>query len=1781
MRGTLDPTTLAKIDAFARRRKRLILVRGLCAVLTILLAAMTTLSIVDYFVLLPDELRWGLSVAAYGAALFFAWFTCARLLWNAPDARILARFIEQLRPELREDLLSAVELGDPRGREQWESEEFREILQQTVAERVRSVQVESLLSFKRVARWGYAAMGILGLCLGLLLVPGLRYDNLLLRSLLPGANLERISRVKVTVLEPSPPETVVPQGDIVSLRVEVSDADVPVAFLETFAPGKKPEKSEMKAAGKGFFEAGISVGREPLSYRVRAADAMTRKYTLTPVARPEAITFHKTYHYPDYAEKSPETEVTKEKGDLITLEGTVVDLKIEVNQDVEQGNLQIEQAGKSTVVRLEPSGTQFLSARVPVTASGTYKIFLKARETRFENKFSPQYEIRSMPDLIPRVTLEDPVQDLILPPDEVITVKGIAKDDLGLRKVIQVVRLNQGDWKETLLAEKPGPAYAVSHRWDLFEMRVQPGDRVTTKLLAIDLKGNRAESQPVHITISAPGFDPQRLVPLAAKEEVYRALVELRDAARDVEKKVAEAAARPATDELARTQALINAASDAEKVAQQAEATEARAKEALRLSRGGREAVDLVLVARLVRRLKEDLVASARADIERAESPAALQRAADSLRRAAEQATGAEESFRALLVTEESIAILNDLKDLSRDEAAIHRQVASAQAAKDPKVWERLARRQGVAVSQAASLDEVLQVLVLHAPEGYNKRAAAIRNQLKATREALEKALAGGGDAKLHGPSQAMQRDVDGSLAQMHALELELGRRAQQQREALAKRSEPSFADVSSLMGEMGAASDAEKKLAASGTKTDLERRAAREAGGRAVDRWKGVRVQLEARASVEESRKDQDAFFVADSALAGRALQAVLEVHSARPDPAASKETLQIVERAYRTLETGHALAELASALRELAEGERWGGSSPNLASRHPKDWAWVETRARELPEAFKTAGLPPEPLVELQKSWRGPAGDAARREMNERIAFGRRPGGVAVPFERLGADSAKALAAIQPAMEAARRELQKLVPSLAERLEKLTEAAREIQKKTDALAKEAPKAEAAQTRAEARSRLETQQNIDKQIDQVMTDLRRDANLQNLFTEQGREKARDADDAVAMLRQSPPKAEDLLAQAASSPQPQAQEQTLTKAAEQQGKLADALKTLAEHYKNAEKGKPEETRPELRKAEEALGLKPQLDKQYAEMAKLAELAQQPNEALKSALQSEASQNEALQRQLEQLSQNALDRAEQALQQAAQMEQQTQQNRSLADQARKIADEARKMARQDVPALAKEAQKAQAPAAEKPLAQAAQDLEKAAANVPQDLSKPQQAAQGLENAAKDLTQAAQDLQQAQAAEQQAAQAAQQKAQAEQQQAAAAQQQAAASQQQAQKQAQTAQQAQQSAQQAKAAAKQAQDAAAQQPQNADAQKAAQQAQQAAQQADQSAKQAQDMAAKSAQQAQQAQANAQKEAGEATQAQAAEQTAKAAAEHTGKEAAQAQALAQQAQNLANAAKQQGQMAQNQGQQGAQQQAQIGEMVQQAANDIQQAAKNEQAIGNPEQAQTLEQVAQATQGVAQNEVMAAQKAAQGPNSQAAQQAEQKAAEAIQAQASALAQARAAAASPQQGPPDGQPAEASGLSEAASQLLAQALNALNGQQGQQPAPPGQGQQGQAQQAVQSAAQAQAQSMAQGRSQGQQGQGQPGQPGQPATQPGQMPFSQTPGSGKGASVESGRLAEGQLPPGALLKPGEWGKLPPRLARDLMEAQRESVSGEYRNMVETYFKVIAERAKEKK
>jgi hypothetical protein len=91
---------------------------------------------------------------------------------------------------------------------------------------------------------------------------------------------------------------------------------------------------------------------------------------------------------------------------------------------------------------------------------------------------------------------------------------------------------------------------------------------------------------------------------------------------------------------------------------------------------------------------------------------------------------------------------------------------------------------------------------------------------------------------------------------------------------------------------------------------------------------------------------------------------------------------------------------------------------------------------------------------------------------------------------------------------------------------------------------------------------------------------------------------------------------------------------------------------------------------------------------------------------------------------------------------------------------------------------------------------------------------------------------------------------------------------------------------------------------------------------------------------------------------------------------------------------------------------------------------------------------------------------------------------------------------------------------------------------------------------------------------------------------------ETSGQGRSGGVEAGAAVPGAtgagrvggparagtagnftpLPSLGELRDADWAKLPPKLAQDLREAQLNSVAGDYRPVVEAYFKVLAERAR---
>lgn len=1217
---------------FSRRRRLLILLRGICGVAAVWLATMTALALLDRLVLVEDSVRVALSLLAYLSAAGVLWHTCVRSLVHLPTPRELARLLEVAAPPLRERLLAAVELAESSRRPHWDSDEFRAAIQELVAHDLGRLQVESLLRPRLIASWLSAASVAIAVLLALLGVPHLRFPQAFARAALPLANFARPSSLSIEILSPSPPEQTVPEGDPVPVTVRVSGGEPRRVVLETFPKRGSRERILMSLSAVHQFTATVPVGQTPVRYRIRAGDAVTQKFLLQPQPRPRVVRFHKTYCYPAYSRLAART-VTEENGDLEALEGTEVELKLAVDQPIREAALRLELGKTAKDLPLQPLPSGEPAARVPLTADGTYRVRLVSAATGFENKYSPQYEIRVRPDLVPSAKIEHPQDSqLVLPPDAVVALSGSACDDLGLLHVEHAVQINHGAWQSFALGPVSGAVAHVSRSWDLFELGLHPGDRLLAKLVATDLKGQRGESLPLRILIATPGFDPQRHARLKAKQTVERALQELREASDQLAQKFHSAKtllqSRAAT-RLQQQQAIVAARAAAEAASEKAAEALRQIQESLPKMTTVRESGDLVLVGAAVSHALREGIEPLQNALERAtdrmsggDEKAArttLQKAQDALNAAVGAPRLAADHYRQIVAAEHAQAVLSDLAQVDADQRALNEQLRqSAQL-------ERAIRRQNVLADQTRQTEQQMKRLVQQGRDEIFQAVHHTAEALARQRAELEQQLAREPTAETLRPAaEAMQRGVAEATRKMQPLERELSRRADLARQRLSDR--------------FAASADTLAKIARPTT---------------TPEQMDAVAHHLKDRAALEERRPQPDARFAADASRVGDILQALGD-SPVSPQTAAA---LSAVEKAWRKLETGHRLTEQLTALRQLAAQERWEHLTPAETARRTADWRWSQQQLKSLPEQSRRAQLPAEAAQSLEKIAQHPATERVNAEMRVREETAAATTNLAQPVSAVANELSEVAQQLQPYMDEARAEIERLAPKLSDRMAGLAQHTETLRAQTDQQAQQAKQPDTAEKiRSEARTLAHEQQKLDHRVRDIREAIRRDANVQNLATEEGRQRARDADDADAMLREPSPSARDLLQYAAQTPQPEQQQTALKSAADLQEKLAQTLRQLAEHYKNLEAGLPSATRMALREAEKEMGLKPTLDAEYAKAQALEQLAgMTPLEQLRE-LEKALQQSKPMRAELSDIAKNALQNAADDLERAARAEQ---------------------------------------------------------------------------------------------------------------------------------------------------------------------------------------------------------------------------------------------------------------------------------------------------------------------------------------------------------------------------------------------------------------------------------------------------------------------------------------------------------------------------------------------
>jgi hypothetical protein len=149
---------------------------------------------------------------------------------------------------MRDRLLSAFELASESARGSLSgSRAFIEAAQRDVAARLARLEIPDILPLALIRKPLLIAGALAAAAGSMLLIPDLRYGTRLARAIIPGIDLDRVSRTKIEILAPSPASADVPANEWTAVRVATSGQVANSGSLEWQTPDGAGGAVELRA----------------------------------------------------------------------------------------------------------------------------------------------------------------------------------------------------------------------------------------------------------------------------------------------------------------------------------------------------------------------------------------------------------------------------------------------------------------------------------------------------------------------------------------------------------------------------------------------------------------------------------------------------------------------------------------------------------------------------------------------------------------------------------------------------------------------------------------------------------------------------------------------------------------------------------------------------------------------------------------------------------------------------------------------------------------------------------------------------------------------------------------------------------------------------------------------------------------------------------------------------------------------------------------------------------------------------------------------------------------------------------------------------------------------------------------------------------------------------------------------------------------------------------------------------------------------------------------------
>ncbi len=545
-------------------------VKGLLLAGLTLLLGVYSLLVLDSLHPLPPWARWGLTSFLYLIALVLLWQGGLRhWMWRGATLKT-ARLVEHLHPHFQERLIASVELSLPRTSPPYHSLQFETAIHQQAARELRQVDRSQLIGWKSLAQPSIA-LALLALVLGTLpFIPNMQFGKRILRVAIPFVDIPPPSHWELTIVEPSEISTMVPEDQILEVRVRIRslrnqqtnpessylewvETDAIAADVAVSAKNSPEQLSSMLSSQRiplerdssqpELFVAKAPIGSNQVRFRAVAEESSSPWKTFVPIKRPSFTRYDLTITPPPYTGASPYALMTTSTGEVRVLAGSKIDIVATSNQTLDSASLQLERenSGQQETIGMRPLEDQNRWG-AELVADGTMRFRphllskVSFQGTSLRNTLNVWNRIVVSSDPLPEILWnvtetslwEEPPLDgqtFTIGLDAPVQLPFEIRDNLPTERTELELKVNEGEWQTLSVDEasgRPHPSWprltalqgdqelphTASVHWQLSSHNsgIRHGDLVAVRIKTVDRLEQSAYSTTIQLAIVQSGI---------------------------------------------------------------------------------------------------------------------------------------------------------------------------------------------------------------------------------------------------------------------------------------------------------------------------------------------------------------------------------------------------------------------------------------------------------------------------------------------------------------------------------------------------------------------------------------------------------------------------------------------------------------------------------------------------------------------------------------------------------------------------------------------------------------------------------------------------------------------------------------------------------------------------------------------------------------------------------------------------------------------------------------------------------------------------------------------------------------------------------------------------------------------------------------------------------------------------------------------------------------------------------------------------------------------------